>query len=358
MASDEEGESSKEKDTGEEEKTADEVKKRGRKTNAERLGRERTASLGDINEMWRRKRERGVEEGGEEERLFRKSKLMQRSPEKKGGEESVETVIREMREVRDAIKEVAEQVQGIRKEMRKGEERWREEKAEMTERIRKLEGELEMEKRRGGKAEEWEERLERMERAERSGERERGRGQGGEELDRRVRDIERKLENRERDERRCNLVIKGIRPGKGAPSEEARGLLQQMEVGGTVEGVRVAGRWEEGREAVVIVRMSSVEEKKEVMRARHKLRGRGEVIEEDMTWEERRTQWQLRRVAEDQERKGRRTRVNHGKIWIEGEWWTWDEKREVIRDGRGRMMAERNKQDRERERRRSGEGQT
>lgn len=74
---------------GEEEK-GEEIKKRGRPTNLERLFRERTKSMNSIEEMLLRdKRKEWEQDGeevevGEEEEIFKRSRITKRSPEKTG----------------------------------------------------------------------------------------------------------------------------------------------------------------------------------------------------------------------------------------------------------------------------------
>ena len=83
---------------------------------------------------------RGAERegGGEAGSIFRKSKMVQRSPvaEKKGEIDAIGEMIQKMGEgLREEIRGTSEQGRGIRKEveelrkeLKKGEERWREEK--------------------------------------------------------------------------------------------------------------------------------------------------------------------------------------------------------------------------------------
>lgn len=90
--------------------------------------------------------------------------------------------------------------------------------------------------------------------------------------------------------------------------------------------------------------------KREVMRSKGKLRGRKERIEDDLTWKERKMQWRIREMGEEEEGKGKRVRVSYGKIAIDGKMWFCDERGEVLRDWRWR--------EKEREDREGGEGAT
>lgn len=72
--------------------------------------------------------------------------------------------------------------------------------------------------------------------------------------------------------------------------------------------------------------------KREVMRSKGKLKGRKERIEDDLTWEERKMQWRLKGLGEEEEAKGKRAKVRYGKIVIEGLPWFWYEGGEVLSD--------------------------
>lgn len=94
-----------------------------------------------------------------------------------------------------------------------------------------------------------------------------------------------------------------------------------------------AGRREKGDMAV---KVGSEEEKSRIMRNKWKLRDESTWIEEDLTWEERKIKWRVNQIAWKVREEGKRVRIGQGKVWIEGEWWVWDEIRDVLRDSRGR----------------------
>lgn len=56
----------------------------------------------------------------------------------------------------------------------------------------------------------------------------------------------------------------------------------------------------------------------------------------DLTCEERRMRWKIREIAKGEEEKGNKVWVGDNRILINGEWWVWDESREILRDGRGK----------------------
>jgi len=83
--------------------------------------------------------------------------------------------------------------------------------------------------------------------------------------------------------------------------------------------------------------MSSEEQKKEVLRKKWRLKGRKEIIMEDWTWGERKMRWKLEEIAKKEEKEGRKIWIGYGKIRIGEQWWRWDEREEVLRDGKGNV---------------------
>ena len=322
----------------------EEAKKKGRKTNAERLARERSmsaGSIGEITELWKRKRENEEQSHGEERGIeaFQKSRNVGRSPEEKREGGDIERLIMEMRaEMRNDLKEVKDQGREAREEravirmkMEEWEEKWRREKKEWADRLERVEKRLEEVEREEEKIKEMEERLKNLEMRRkkddgvgegRRGEGE-GKGTGREEWVTRVQGVERKLEMKEREERRKNIIIKGV-GREGTAMRRAREVLDIVGIQGKIKGVRDLGGRGQGREERMLeVKMESMEEKREIMRNKGKLKGRKERIGDDLTWKERKMQWMLRMLGEEEERKGNRVRVKYGKIEIEGKTWFW-----------------------------------
>jgi len=120
----------------------------------EEKGRERRGSTGNIEEMWKRKREQmGKEE--EEKMIFRPEKKLPRSPmaermERGRGDERIDWIKElkdelklEMREgmkeikeiVKDQGKEIRTEIEKMKKQLKLGEEIWRKEREVMEKRI-------------------------------------------------------------------------------------------------------------------------------------------------------------------------------------------------------------------------------
>jgi len=310
-------------------------------------GRARGGSMGCIEDLWKRKRE----EGEEEKEVFIKSRKTLRSPE--GGKEDgrgeeerrkreeekgilnwkgemekmmkvvVETCMgkwgEELKKVREEVREGREETREVLKELKEREERWKEDREEVRRQMKELE--VRIEKLEVGREVEGEEK--------------KGKGEGGE-IERRMKEIERRMEMKEREERRKNLVIRGLEVREGKRREAAEELLKEIGVEMKIKEIwRITAEKERGREAVGI----KVEEEKrgEIWEKKKKLRGRKERILEDWTWKERRMRWRLEEIAREEERRGRKSWIGYGKIKIEGQWWRWDEEEEVLKDVRGKI---------------------
>jgi len=119
--------------------------------------------------------------------------------------------------------------------------------------------------------------------------------------------MEIKIEMREREERKSNILIKGLVTREGKRKEAVKEILKIIEVKvDIIEVKRIGG---EREREMVVVRMGSKEQKKEVLRKKWRLKGRKEIIIEDWTWGERKMRWKLEEIAKKEEKKGR-------KIWI------------------------------------------
>lgn len=70
------------------------------------------------------------------------------------------------------------------------------------------------------------------------------------------------------------------------------------------------------------------------MKNKWKLRGEKILIEDELTWEERRSRWRVIQIAGKEEEEGRKVKLGHGRVWMKGK--CWDEEREDLRDERGR----------------------
>src|SRR5436190_9747800 len=295
-----------------------------------RKEKERSESLGNIRsieELWKRKRD---ESGGENDDVFKRSKLTARSPEKEG---DLGKMICEMKEMKSMIGKVGEEIREQGNKLREEMEEWRREYREQMKEWRVEKKALREE------IESLVKRMEGLEAKVEEGRKEKKGAEGGKggRMERRVKEIDWRWELREREERKKNIVVRGLEVREGKRREGAEKLLKDIEAKVEIMEVKKVGEDREKGSEMVIIRLGSEEQKWEVMEKKKKLRGRKERIGADLTWRERRTKWKLGEIARREEMKGERTRVGQGRIKIGEKWWKWDEEEEVLKNGNGRV---------------------
>lgn len=161
-----------------------------------------------------------------------------------------------------------------------------------------------------------------------------------------MRKLERAWEYKEKEERRRNLVLRGIRIGERGIREITEEVLKKIGVEAKIEDIKKIDIGKKDKDSLVVIKVGSEEEKSRIMQNKWKLKGSEIWLNDDLTWEERRVRWKVTQVARKEQGEGRKVRIGQGRIWIEGEWWMWDEERGEFRDTRGqgrnvRMEGER-----------------
>jgi len=119
--------------------------------------------------------------------------------------------------------------------------------------------------------------------------------------------------DKEKKERKNNIVIKGANPVGDLSKWVQKFLKDSLEVDYGLGQVKISRR-------VVIVKLGSEERKREIMQKKNKLCGGNIFIENDLTWEERKSQREIRVWAKQQRAKGKRIKIGYGKIRVNGEW--------------------------------------
>lgn len=270
-------------------------------------------------------------ESGEVEDIFRKSrKTVRSSGKKREGEgeigdgareddrkgekadsvlEVVKNEIREgLRGIREEMKEMIKTVDGmltggldemrreieeIKKGLKLKEEEWGKERKLMMERIEKLEKDLEEGCGMTGKIEK---RMEIVERKE-------GIAANPEKVGIWER-MERTERIMKRERRKKNLVFKGVRKVEEDSKEEIKNICRKIEVDIEIEEIRKIKTEREEKGDMLIVKVRSEENKRKILENKRKLKGGSIWIEEDLSFKERKMKWNLRRVAEEERRRG------------------------------------------------------
>lgn len=256
-----------------------------------------------------RKKEEGIED------IFKKSKVMQRTPEKMGVRR--EDIERMFREVGESMRKVIElEVQKVGEKMEEGSEEMRNQIKEIRENWEKERGMMR------GRIDELQRRVERLEG--REGEmRERGMdGMGGVKreriMERKLREMVIKIDKEDREERRANIIVKGVKTEGKEGKEVIKELWDQMEIKEEVMEIRKVGGLDRKGKGMILVRLRGVEEERKIMEARKKLRGEKLRVEDDLTGEERRARWKIEKEAEKERRLGKRVGIGYMKIWVDG----------------------------------------
>lgn len=95
---------------------------------------------------------------------------------------------------------------------------------------------------------------------------------------------------KERDERRCNIVIKGMNVEEGNDGKVwvQEFLKERLKVECRINKYLISG-------SVIVARIKNEEKKKEIMANKNRLRGERVYIENNLSWEERKVQERINR---------------------------------------------------------------
>lgn len=118
-------------------------------------------------------------------------------------------------EISEQEREVKKETEGMQRDLKEQEKRWREERKGLIYTIKRLEK----------RVKELETGTEKEENRENVGKRGKGKGMAKE----RMKEIERNLERKERDERRRNVVVKGVEVKEGKKEEAVEEVLNNLE---------------------------------------------------------------------------------------------------------------------------------
>lgn len=153
-----------------------------------------------------------------------------------------------------------------------------------------------------------------------------------EELENRIEELEKISERRDREDRKKNIVIKGLKWRRERVNEEVEQFIKEnlnIEV-----GVENAYRLKINQDKeVVIAILDNWKQKREVMSKKKELR-QGIWIEDDLTMEERRVQNKLRERAREERAKGNKVKIGYRKLFIGDKVVRWNEKVKELEEGR------------------------
>lgn len=137
--------------------------------------------------------------------------------------------------------------------------------------------------------------------------------------DREIDKLKRMVIDKEKEERRENIVIKGVDTDKRDLKKWVKEFLEEkMEVEVEVISCRKSGK-------VLVAKLKDWQMKKKVMENKHKLKGGRIFIENDLTWQERKTQEKIHKWVKEEREKGRDVKVGYARVRIGGNWRKWEE---------------------------------
>lgn len=269
--------------------------------------RARSSSLTTVEDIVKRKRQEEVEEINNEEETFRKSKKTTRSPVKRSHtdqevlkQEDMDIVLRKLEEMSNQMtkieerrvedtktirEEISKYNQELKEELAKREVQWQKEKEELKKQITTLETKIEV--------------------------------------------IENKQKVTEEKERRKNVIVKiQLSNNERKDKIELKKCMEKLykdklEVDVTVTEVVHIVETKNGD--IVKVVMASRQDKIEIMKNKHKLRGKNIFVDDDLTKEERSMQKEIRDRAKQEKNCGKQTKIGFGKLMIDGKWISWKE---------------------------------
>lgn len=147
-----------------------------------------------------------------------------------------------------------------------------------------------------------------------------------------IKQMEGKIERLERNEKKNNLVIKGIKDIDKNPEQSIREVLNKIGVA-NVEVEKTTLIKPKKSSAFVIAKMKRWEDKISILKAKRNLKGTEIYIQCDYTEEELRIQKRLRDIAKEQRENGKVCKVGYGRVIIDREEWKWNSITEKIERG-------------------------
>lgn len=139
-------------------------------------------------------------------------------------------------------------------------------------------------------------------------------------LKNRITELEDRMEREDKSRRRNNIILRGAKiKGENIKNEIEGFIKEKMNV--TIQ-IREAYEINKG---VVVAKMEDWTEKREVMLNKSRLRGTNTYIDNDMTKQEMSIQKQLRDIAKHEREKGSIVKVGYQKIIINDKCLKWEE---------------------------------
>lgn len=138
----------------------------------------------------------------------------------------------------------------------------------------------------------------------------------------RITKLEEKTERIESQNRRNNVIIKGLAVEQNVEEEVNRLLESKLNSEIKPESIKPIKNIR--NTPIILLKFKNSEDKNHIMKNRSKLKGSEIYIENDMTKEERRIQFVIRKRAKEERRKGNKTNIGFKTLYINGTKWIWE----------------------------------
>lgn len=172
---------------------------------------------------------------------------------------------------------------------------------------------------------------------------EKGKGNGWERQ--KIRRLGRELEMKERRERRKNIIIKEMEvQGKNIKEEVEEWMREKLGIVQVVRKVEklILGTNKQGKKIEgLLIRVQDLEKKKEIMINRKNLKGTNMFIDDDLTKKEREIQKIIRERADEERKKGNKTRIGYQMLEVNRVWMKWQENEEEFKNVNFRIREKR-----------------
>lgn len=128
-------------------------------------------------------------------------------------------------------------------------------------------------------------------------------------------------EMKERKNRKNSVMIRGIRTVGRRLKEEMRGVIKKyLDIDIYIKKIRPIG-------GGLVIDLYSLENKVEIMKRRGMLKGTDIWIDDDWTERQKEVKKWLEKIAETEKKNGLEVRVGYQKIYVDGEWYEWDDEK-------------------------------
>lgn len=276
--------------------------------------RARANSVTSIAELNKRKREnRDSLEPEDITKIFQRSKVTSRSPDKTQYKTKVTDLINLQDKKPDNMTNesdmnvlkvlMANMMAEIKDEMKKNKDEIKEELQKNNTNIQNLQAELKE------KEEKWKKEKD--------------------ELIQRIEQLEENSEKKDKKERKNNIVIKGVTIRDANLTEGVANFIKrELNITPTINTVSKLGN--NASKEVLIVQLSSWTCKTDIMKNKFKLNGQQIYIENDLTEDERKIQAEIRSKAREEKIKGNRIKIGYQKLTINDQYFEWNKKKRML----------------------------